>query len=121
MTFPTTIVGRTCPSARRGLEGLATAGGPTRSEQGHHRLAPCGSGSAWPDDRSGCSSDLSCRSEDDWVVDRNRCVAAAACRPRDDPVFQSVGRGMLAQDRQVAGGRPVPKHRISQPGPAVER
>jgi hypothetical protein len=39
MTFPTTIVGRTCPSARRGLEGLATAGGPPRSEQDHQGLA----------------------------------------------------------------------------------
>jgi hypothetical protein len=39
MTFPTTILGRTWPSARWGLQGLATASGPTRSEQVHHRLA----------------------------------------------------------------------------------
>jgi hypothetical protein len=39
MAFQTTVLGRTWPSARRGLQGLATAGGPTRSEQVHHRLA----------------------------------------------------------------------------------
>jgi hypothetical protein len=39
MTFPTTILGRTRPSARRGFQGLETAGGPTRSGQVHHRLA----------------------------------------------------------------------------------
>ena len=39
MTFPTTILGRTWPSVRQGLQGLATTGGPTRSEQVHHRLA----------------------------------------------------------------------------------
>jgi hypothetical protein len=39
MTFPTAILGRPRPSARRGLEGLATAGGTPRSEQDHHRLA----------------------------------------------------------------------------------
>jgi hypothetical protein len=38
MAFPTTILGRTWPSARRGLQGLATAGGPARSEQVHRRL-----------------------------------------------------------------------------------
>jgi hypothetical protein len=39
MTFPTTILGRTRLSARRGLQSLATAGSPPRSEQVHHRLA----------------------------------------------------------------------------------
>jgi len=38
MAFPTTILGRTWPSVRWALQGLATTGGPARSEQVHCRL-----------------------------------------------------------------------------------
>lgn len=38
MAFPTTIQGRPWPSVRRGLQDLATAGGPARSEQVHCQL-----------------------------------------------------------------------------------
>jgi hypothetical protein len=121
MTFPTTILGRTWPSARWGLQGLATASGPTRSEQVHHRLARVSA------DRPGL------------ITDR---VAAKICRvgPRMIGLWIETGAWPLphavrattlyfrASDVECwlttgtwPARRPVPRQGISQPMQAVER